>query len=62
MIKRGDIVILNDLSGRYAGEIEIIKKDLDVSRERNVIGRIDKNYENIIFYIKGGDEIEFYRG
>lgn len=61
MIKRGDVVILNDLSGRYAGEIEIIKKDLNISQERNIIGRIDKNYENIIDYIKGGDKIEFYR-
>lgn len=61
MIKRGDVVILNDLSGRYAGEIEIIKKDLNISQERNIIGRIDKNYENIIDYIRGGDKIEFYR-
>lgn len=61
MIKRGDVVILNDLSGRYAGEIEIIKKDLNISQERNIIGRVDKNYENIIDYIRGGDKIEFYR-
>lgn len=61
MIKRGDVVILNDLSGRYAGEIEIIKKDLNISQERNIIGRIDENYENIIDYIRGGDKIEFYR-
>lgn len=61
IIKRGDVVTLNDLSGRYAGEIEIIKKDLDISQERNIIGRIDKNYENIIDYIRGGDKIEFYR-
>ncbi len=61
MIKRGDVVILNDLSGRYAGEIEIIKKDLNISQERNIIGRIDENYENIIDYIRGGDRIEFYR-
>ena len=61
MIKRGDVVILNDLSGRYAGEIEIIKKDLNISQERNIIGRIDKDYENIIDYIRGGDKIEFYR-
>lgn len=60
-IKRGDIVILNNLSGRYRGEIEIIKKDLGVSPERNLIGRVKDDYLEIINYIKGGDLVEFDR-
>ncbi|WP_296140713.1 MupG family TIM beta-alpha barrel fold protein [uncultured Anaerococcus sp.] len=60
-IKRGDIVMLNNLSGRYRGEIEIIKKDLGVSPERNVIGRVKDDYLEIVDYIKGGDLVEFDR-
>lgn len=61
-IKRGDIVMLNNLSGRYRGEIEIIKKDLGVDPERNVIGKVKDDYLEIIDYIKGGDLVEFNRG
>lgn len=60
-IRRGDVVILNNLSGRYAGEIEIVKKDIGSNKQRNVIGRVDKDYEEILDYIKGGDIIEFDR-
>lgn len=60
-INRGDIVILNNNSGRYAGEIEIIKKDLGEDNKRNVIGKVDTNYQEILNYVKGGDLIEFDR-
>ena len=60
-IRRGDIVILNENAGRYSGEIEIIKKDLGIDEQRNVIGRVEPAYEHIIDYIKGGDIIDFDR-
>ena len=60
-IRRGDVVILNNLSGRYAGEIEIVKKDIGANKQRNVMGRVDKDYEEILDYIKGWDIIEFDR-
>lgn len=60
-IKRGDLVIMNNLSGRYAGEIEIVRKDLGLCEDRNFIGRIDKSYIGILDLIKGGDIIEFDR-
>lgn len=60
-VKRGDIVTLNNLSGRYRGEIEIIKKDLGLSPERNVIGKVKDDYLEIVDYIKGGDLVEFNR-
>ncbi|WP_297280953.1 MupG family TIM beta-alpha barrel fold protein [uncultured Anaerococcus sp.] len=60
-IRRGDVVILNNLSGRYSGEIELVKKYIGSNKQRNVIGRVDKDYEEILDYIKGGDIIEFDR-
>lgn len=60
-IKRGDLVILNNLSGRYAGEIEIVRKDLGICEDRNLIGRVDESYIGILDLIKGGDIIEFDR-
>lgn len=58
-INRGDLVILNNLSGRYAGEIEIVRKDLGLCEDRNLIGRVDESYIEILDLIKGGDIVEF---
>lgn len=59
--KRGDILILNEKSGRYSGEIEICKRDLGLVTDRNLIGKVDKEHIELIDYIKGGDELVFYR-
>lgn len=59
--KRGDILILNEKSGRYSGEIEICKRDLGFVADRNLIGKVDKEHIELIDYIKGGDELVFYR-
>ncbi|MDD6919558.1 MupG family TIM beta-alpha barrel fold protein [Anaerococcus sp.] len=59
--KRGDILILNEKSGRYSGEIEICKRDLGLVADRNLIGKVDKEHIELIDYIKGGDELVFYR-
>lgn len=60
-INRGHILLCNNLSGRYAGEIEIARKDLGVLEDRNVVGRVDKRYLKLLDYIKGGDRIVFDR-
>ncbi|MGO3017798.1 MAG: MupG family TIM beta-alpha barrel fold protein [Anaerococcus sp.] len=60
-IHRGDILICNNLSGRYAGEIEIARKDLGALEDRNVIGRVEREYLELLDYIEGGDKIEFNR-
>ncbi len=60
-IKRGDLVILNNLSGRYAGEIEIVKRDLGLCQQRNILGRVDESYLDILDFIEGADIIEFDR-
>lgn len=59
--KRGDILILNEKAGRYSGEIEICKRDLGLVADRNLIGKVDKEHIELIDYIKGGDELVFYR-
>ena len=60
-IKRGDLVVLNNLSGRYGGEIEIVKKDLGLCDDRNLIGRVDEAYIDILDLIEGGDIVDFDR-
>lgn len=39
-IKRGDVLIDNDLYGKYAGEVQIALKDMVNSGKTNVVGRI----------------------
>ncbi|MBM7585617.1 hypothetical protein JOC86_002159 [Bacillus pakistanensis] len=39
-IKRGDILIENDLYGQYAGELQIALKDMENSGKTNVVGHI----------------------
>lgn len=61
-IKPGDILICNEKAGRYSGEIEICKKHMGLVDDRNVIGRVYDDYQQILAYIEGGDEIVFDRG
>ena len=60
-IKRGDILILNENSGRYSGEIEIAKKDLGNDPNRNIIGKVISEYHECLDFVKGGDQIVFNR-
>lgn len=60
-IKRGDLVVLNNLSGRYSGEIEIVKKYLGLCDDRNLIGKVDEAYIDILDLIEGGDIVDFDR-
>lgn len=46
-LKVGDIVILNDLYGRYKGELHIITKDQKNDGNKNVVGKIN-DYEHIL--------------
>lgn len=60
-IHRGDILICNNLSGRYAGEVEIARADLGILEDRNVIGKIDRAYVDLVDFIEGADKIVFNR-
>ena len=44
-LKRGDIVILNDLYGHYKGELHIILQDMPADERKNIVGHIPE-YEN----------------
>lgn len=59
--KRGYITLDNKLAGRYSGELQIIKKDLDMDARSNVIGFIHPEYIDIIDYITNREVINFIR-
>ncbi|WP_311515994.1 MupG family TIM beta-alpha barrel fold protein [uncultured Anaerococcus sp.] len=60
-VKKGDILICNEKSGRYSGELELAKKDLGLVYDRNIIGKVSKAYVDVLDYIEGGDELVFDR-
>ncbi|WP_041139311.1 DUF871 domain-containing protein [Beduini massiliensis] len=39
-LKRGDVVILNDLYGHYKGELHIILQDMPADERKNIVGHI----------------------
>lgn len=58
-IKRGDILIENNLYGQYKGEVQIALRDMKNSGRTNVVGHI-KDYEVfLIDYIKAGQSFSF---
>ncbi|MDQ0178344.1 DUF871 domain-containing protein [Bacillus chungangensis] len=58
-IKRGDILIENDLYGQYAGELQIALKDMKNSGKTNVVGRIREEEIFLIDYIKPWGKFAF---
>lgn len=60
-IKRGDFVILNKNSGRYSGELEIVRRDIGLDKSRNIIGRVSEKHIPILDFVKGGDIIAINR-
>ncbi|WP_163101487.1 DUF871 domain-containing protein [Peribacillus alkalitolerans] len=61
-IKRGDIVIENDLYGQYAGELQIALQDMDNSGKTNVIGRIKEEEIFLLEYVKPWSKFAFNSG
>lgn len=58
-IKRGDIIIENDLYKQYAGELQIALKDMKNSGKTNVVGRIREDEIFLIDYLKPWDKFAF---
>lgn len=50
---RGCIVMENQLSGRYSGEVYLVKKDLPFEARSNVIGYIHPEYIDILDFVDG---------
>lgn len=46
-LKRGDIIIVNDLYSRYKGELHIVLKDMPNDGRKNVIGHLPE-YEHVM--------------
>lgn len=58
-IKRGDILIENNLYGQYKGEVQIALRDMKNSGRTNVVGRIKDVEVFLIDYIKPGQSFSF---
>lgn len=58
-IRRGDILIDNDLYGQYAGELQIALKDMENSGKTNVVGRIKEDEMILLDYLKPWDKFAF---
>lgn len=56
---RGSILILNELAGRYCGELQLCKQNLSFSVEGNTIGFVEPEYVEILEYINSDYEIIF---
>lgn len=51
-LKRGDVIIVNDLYSRYKGELHIVLKDMPNDGRKNVVGRIPDNEKMLLDYIR----------
>lgn len=58
-IKRGDILIENNLYGQYKGEVQIALKDMHNSGRTNVVGHIKEHEIFLIDLIKPGQAFGF---
>ncbi|WP_406686167.1 MupG family TIM beta-alpha barrel fold protein [Rossellomorea vietnamensis] len=58
---RGTITQDNDLYGRYRGEMQIVRRDLQSDPKVNVIGRISAEHLNLIELFASGQRIEIKR-
>ncbi|MCR8744753.1 DUF871 domain-containing protein [Romboutsia lituseburensis] len=59
ILKRGDIVIESSKYGNYAGELQIVLKNMKNSGKSNVVGRIREEEIFIIDYIKPWQKFKF---
>ncbi|MGL5327651.1 MAG: DUF871 domain-containing protein [Peptostreptococcaceae bacterium] len=59
VLRKGDIVIESSEYGHYAGEVQIVLKDMKNSGKSNVVGRIKEEEIFIIDYIKPWQKFKF---
>ena len=58
-IRRGDILIENELYGQYKGELQIALQDMENSGKTNVVGRIAKEEVFLLEYLKPWGKFQF---
>ena len=49
---RGDVVVVNDNLEHYRGELWIVLKDIELSDEYNLVGRVPKDEQILLVWIK----------
>lgn len=55
-VQRGDVLIDNDLYGRYKGELQIVLRDFEVSPKVNRVGHLSEVYLPILEFIEPWQE------
>ncbi|MCM3763657.1 DUF871 domain-containing protein [Neobacillus niacini] len=58
-IRRGDILIENELYGQYKGELQIALKDMENSGKTNVVGRIAEEEIFLLDYLQPWGKFQF---
>lgn len=58
---KGDVVILNDISLRYKGELQIILQEICANDSMNLVGRIPQEEHLLLKEINTWDEVIFIR-
>lgn len=61
-IKRGDIVVGNNLFGQYKGELQIALKDMKADGRKNVIGSIPKEELFLLEHLQPWGRFAFFEG
>lgn len=59
--RKGSITMDNELIGRYCGEVQLLKEDLEEDSRVNVIGFIHPDYIDLLKYIDKDTRIRFVR-
>lgn len=59
VFEKGDVLIVNDACRHYAGEVQIVLKEMKNDGQRNWIGTIDKAELRILDLLGGGDVFTF---
>ncbi|UAC47822.1 MupG family TIM beta-alpha barrel fold protein [Bacillus aquiflavi] len=60
-MKRGDVLIDNDLYGQYAGELQIALNDMENSGKTNVVGRIREEEIFLLDYLQPWGKFTFHK-
>lgn len=55
----GDVLVLNELSGRYNGEVQIVMKEMPYDKRKNIVGKLSKFDTSLFKYIEPNKLIKF---
>ena len=58
-MKKGDILIESDLYTRYAGELQVARKEMKNSGKTNVVGRVVEDEQFLLDYIEPWSKFGF---